>query len=97
MLEALVFDLTIKHEIKHIFVNKPIFEKYTEVDEVYRKLVNLSIQSQDRWDIFLYQVKTGGITYVKLSSNFHHRLTTSRATLFGDQSINKFLKDSANT
>ncbi len=34
MLEDLDFDLTIKHEIKHIFVNKPTFEKYTEVDEV---------------------------------------------------------------
>ena len=27
-LEALDFDLTIKHEIKHLFVNKPTFEKY---------------------------------------------------------------------
>lgn len=50
MLEALDFDLTIKHEIKHIFVNKPTFEKYTEVDEVYRKLVNISIPTEDIWD-----------------------------------------------
>ena len=50
MLEALDFDLTIKHEIKHNFVNKPTFEKYTEVDEVYMKLVNIYIPSQDRLD-----------------------------------------------
>lgn len=50
ILEALDFDSIIKHEIKHIFVNKPTFEKYTEVDEVYRKLVNLSMSSEDRWD-----------------------------------------------
>jgi len=49
-LEALKLNLIIKHEIKHIFVNKPNFEKYTEVDEVYRKLINLSIPSEDRWD-----------------------------------------------
>lgn len=49
-LEALNFDLMIKHEIKHIFVNKPTFGKYTEVDEVYRKLINLSILNEDRWD-----------------------------------------------
>lgn len=42
-IEALEFDLTIKHEIKHIFMNKPTFEKYTEVDEIYRKLINISI------------------------------------------------------
>jgi len=49
-LEALDFVLTIKHEIKHPFVNKPTFEKYTEVDEVYKKMVNISIPSEDRWD-----------------------------------------------
>lgn len=49
-IEALEFDLTIKHEIKHIFTNKPTFEKYTEVDEVYRKLINISIPGNERWD-----------------------------------------------
>lgn len=50
MLEAFDFDLTIKHNIKHLFENKPTFEKYTEVDEVYRKLVNLVIPSEGQWD-----------------------------------------------
>ena len=45
-LEALDFDLIIKHEIKHIFLNKPTFERYIEVDEVFIKLVNLEIPSE---------------------------------------------------
>lgn len=44
------FDLIIKHEIKYIFINKTTFEKYMEVDEVYRKLLNLSIPGDERWD-----------------------------------------------
>jgi hypothetical protein len=31
-LETLQFDLNIQHEIKHIFITKPTFSKYTEVD-----------------------------------------------------------------
>lgn len=49
-LEALDFDLNIKHEIKHIFINKPTFQKYIEVNETYRKLRKLSIPSGDQWD-----------------------------------------------
>jgi len=50
-IEALEFYLTIKHEIKHIFINKPTFENYTEVDEVCRKLINLFIPNYERWDL----------------------------------------------
>jgi len=32
-MEAIEFDLFIKHEIKHLFLIKPTFQKYTEVDE----------------------------------------------------------------
>ena len=49
-LKALDFNLIIKHEIKHIFINRPTFEKYTEVDETYRKIIKLFIPSEDRWD-----------------------------------------------
>ena len=49
-LEDLDLDLIIKHEIKNLFINKPTFERYTEVDEVFRKLVNLEIPSEERWD-----------------------------------------------
>jgi hypothetical protein len=33
-LETLQFDLSIQHEIKHIFITKPTFSKYTKMDEI---------------------------------------------------------------
>ena len=45
-LEALAYDLDIQYEIKHIFISKPTFAKYTEVDEVYRKLLKTTIPSE---------------------------------------------------
>ena len=33
-LETLQLDLSIQHEIKHIFITKPTFSKYTEMDEI---------------------------------------------------------------
>ena len=49
-LEALDFDLTILHEIKHLFLTKPNFKRYIEVDETFRKMVNVEIPSEERWD-----------------------------------------------
>jgi hypothetical protein len=49
-LETLQFDLNIHHEIKHIFITKPTFSKYTEMDEIYRKLLNISIRGKKRWE-----------------------------------------------
>lgn len=49
-LEALAYDLEIQYQIKHIFISKPTFSKYTEVDEVYRKLCKTSIPSEQGWD-----------------------------------------------
>ena len=56
-MEYLDFDLIIKHEIKHLFINKPTFEQYTEVDEIFRILVNLEIPSQERWDHLCETIK----------------------------------------
>jgi hypothetical protein len=49
-LETLQLDLSIHHEIKHIFITKPTFSKYTEMDEIYRKLLKISIPSKKRWE-----------------------------------------------
>lgn len=49
-LEALNSDLTIKHEVGHLFLIKPNFERYTKVDEIFRRMVNLEIPSEERWD-----------------------------------------------
>jgi hypothetical protein len=49
-LETLQLDLSIQHEIKYIFINKPTFSKYTGMDETYRRLLKVSIPSQKRWE-----------------------------------------------
>lgn len=49
-LESLEYDLTILHEIKHLFLAKPNFERYTEVDETLKKMVNVEIPSEQKWD-----------------------------------------------
>jgi hypothetical protein len=49
-LETLQPDLSIQHEIKYIFIVKPTFSKYTEMDEIYRRLLKVTIPSQLRWE-----------------------------------------------
>jgi ABC-type branched-subunit amino acid transport system ATPase component len=49
-LETLRLDPSIQQEIKYLFITKPTFTKYTEMDEVYRRLLKVNIPSQQRWD-----------------------------------------------
>ena len=42
----------LQHEIKHLFVIKPMFAKYTEADENFRKLKNLQIPKNEEWQAF---------------------------------------------
>jgi hypothetical protein len=49
-LETLQLDLSIQHEIKYIFITKPTFSKYTEMDKVYRRLLKVTIPNKQRWD-----------------------------------------------
>ena len=49
-LEYLQSDISIKHEIRYIFIIKPTFSKYTEMDEVYRRLLKVVIPSHLRWE-----------------------------------------------
>jgi len=49
-IEGLSFALLIQHEIKHLFIVKPTFQKYTEVDETYKKLIKFSIPDEERWE-----------------------------------------------
>ena len=39
----------LQNEIKHIFIVKPNFSKYTEADESYRKLKNMKIPTAEQW------------------------------------------------
>jgi hypothetical protein len=49
-LEAFQSNISIQHEIQYIFIIKPTFSKYTKMDEVYRRLLKVSIPSNLRWD-----------------------------------------------
>jgi len=48
--EALQLDISIQHEIKHIFVVKPTFSKYTDMDEVYQRLLKIKVPGHIRWE-----------------------------------------------
>ena len=37
----------LKYEINHLFVNKPTFAKYSEADEIYRKMMNVKIPDEE--------------------------------------------------
>lgn len=49
-MKALEFALTNMIKFEHLFLTKPNFERYTEVDETFYKMVNVQIQSEERWD-----------------------------------------------
>jgi hypothetical protein len=49
-MEALQLDIEIQHEIKHIFVIKPTFAKYTDMDEVFRRLLKVIVPNHIRWE-----------------------------------------------
>ena len=49
-IEALQLDIDIQHEIKHIFVVKPTFSKYMDMDEVYKRLLKITVPSHIRWE-----------------------------------------------
>lgn len=49
-IEGLIYDLLIKHEINHVFVVKPTFQKYIEVDEPFRRIIKYEIQYEERWE-----------------------------------------------
>jgi hypothetical protein len=49
-MDALQLDISIQHEIKHIFIIKPTFAKYTDMDEVYRRLLKVTVPSHLRWE-----------------------------------------------
>jgi len=42
------FNLFISHELRNLFIIKPTFQKYIDVDEAYRRLVKFSIPIRGR-------------------------------------------------
>ena len=43
----------LQNEIKHIFIFKPNFSKYTDADENFRKLKNAIILNVEQWQVFI--------------------------------------------
>ena len=42
--------LFLEHEVKHLFVTKPNFAKYTEVDKIYRRMLNVKLLEDEWWE-----------------------------------------------
>jgi len=40
----------LEHEVKHLFLTKPNFSKYTKADETYRRMVNLKLPDVEWWE-----------------------------------------------
>jgi hypothetical protein len=49
-LDALQWDISIQHEIRYIFLTNPSFAKYTEMEEVYRRLLKVNVPNHLRWE-----------------------------------------------
>ena len=40
----------LQHEVKHLFINKPTFSKYIEADEIYKKMIDIQLLDEERWE-----------------------------------------------
>lgn len=40
----------LQHEVNHFFINKPTFAKYTEADEIYKKMLNIQLLDVETWE-----------------------------------------------
>ena len=40
----------LEHEVKHLFINKPTFSNYTEVDEIFRRMIKIKLPEAEDWE-----------------------------------------------
>ena len=40
----------LQHEVKYLFISKPTFSKYTEVDEIFRRMVKIKLPDAESWE-----------------------------------------------
>jgi len=52
-LDTMSNDFHVQNEVKHVFTLKPTFAKYTEVDEIYRRVTKLIVLDEKRWEELL--------------------------------------------
>jgi len=43
----------LEHEIKHLFLTKPNFSKYTEADEIDKRMMNVKLPDAEWWEILI--------------------------------------------
>ena len=43
----------LEHEVKHLFLTKPNFSKYTEADEIYRRMMNVKLPDAEWWETMI--------------------------------------------
>ena len=56
LLEAISNPIYIEHELEHVFMVKTTFSKYTEVDEIFNRLIKIKIPDEEAWiDLCDYQ------------------------------------------
>ena len=39
----------LEHEVKHLYINKPVFAKNIVVDEIYMKMINIQLLDEETW------------------------------------------------
>ena len=40
----------LQHEVKHIFINKPTFSKYTKAYEIFRRMMKIKFPEAEFWE-----------------------------------------------
>ena len=47
LLETLEKFFYLQHEVNHLFVNNPTFSRYSEVGEIYRRMMKIKIRHEE--------------------------------------------------
>lgn len=50
LLKKLFDNIFVCYDMRHLFIVKATFQKYTEVDEALRKMVTLTFPIEDEWE-----------------------------------------------
>ena len=40
----------LQHEVNHLFIKKHTFSKYTEADEIYRRMEKIKLPDEEAWE-----------------------------------------------
>ena len=74
LLQILVDDIFICYVIKYLFIYKPSFERYTKVDEAFKKIIYLEYPNDEKWEKLVKLV--GKVDIIKATIQHLIRTTT---------------------